>query len=247
MDVLTRIDDLVRREHRATVELIEALVLCDRLRAHLDAGYSSLFDLLTRRLRYSNAAAARRLGAVRCAQRCPRALELLRARRTSLTVLAKIGSALATADDPDALLAAIDGRSQPEVERLLVTRRPVDRPRERVRTITVKPTPEPTAKPTPDPARTVFPTRSAAEVIAPKDRVPTSTEDCTGRPTREPTTQPDPRVALSFSVAADDFHDFERARTELAKNLPRSMSLEKTFNALVQSFLKRHDVERPRA
>ena len=246
MEILNRIDSLARREHDATVELIEALLLCDRLRAHLDAGYSSLFDLLVRRLRYSNAAAARRIGAMRCARRTPRVLELLRARRTNLTVLAKIESTLAACDDPDGLLDAIADRSQSEVESLLAARRPVDRPKERVRKIATRPVPPPAAPLLATETESV-PIRSAAEVIATDAADRSNPPDRTDPDTpAAPQAVPEPRVTLSFSVREEDFAAFERACAELAKKLPRAMSLEDAFNALVRSFLSRRTPKRPR-
>lgn len=251
MNVLHRIDAIARREHDATVELVEALLVCDRLRAHLDAGYSSLFDLLVRRLRYSNAAAARRIGAMRCARRSPRALELLRARRTSLTVLAKIESTLESCEDPDGLLDAIADRSQTEVESLLAARHPSGRPRERVRKIAVVAPAVPSspasmladAPPRTTPSgREVVPNRSAADLTA--ARVPRASTLPEPKPG---VAAPEVRRTISFSVSEADFEAFDRARVELEKNLPRRMSIEESFNALVESFLKRRAVQGARA
>jgi 5-methylcytosine-specific restriction endonuclease McrA len=58
---------------------------------------------------------------------------MLRGRRTSLTVLAKVVGPLNSADDPVALLESIDGKSQREVEQILACGRPVAKPVERVR------------------------------------------------------------------------------------------------------------------
>ena len=57
MQIIDRLLSLRRREHDATVALIEALVECHRTEAHVDAGYPTVFQLLAQRLHYSPAAA----------------------------------------------------------------------------------------------------------------------------------------------------------------------------------------------
>jgi 5-methylcytosine-specific restriction endonuclease McrA len=144
MRIIEKLESLRGREHAATVELIAALVECHTSKAHLDAGYESIWDLLVRRLEYSSAAASRRNAAAKIVARYPFVLDMLRSHRTSLTVLAKVARPLESAVDPIALLESIDGRSQREVERILACGRPVDKPAERVRRQVVrKSAPEP--------------------------------------------------------------------------------------------------------
>jgi len=97
MQIIRRLESLRGREHAATCELIETLATCHRTKAHLDAGYASVWDLLVRRLQYSPAAASRRHAAMKFALATPRALDLLRAHRTNLTALAKAVSLLRNA------------------------------------------------------------------------------------------------------------------------------------------------------
>jgi hypothetical protein len=144
--IIEKLESLRRREHSATVELISALVECYKTKAYLDAGYESIWDLLVRRLDYSFAAASRRNAATKIVARYPFVLDMLRARRTSLTVLAKVVGPLKSADDPVALLESIDGKSQSEVERILACGRPVAKPVERVRRQVVR---KPAARPAP--------------------------------------------------------------------------------------------------
>ncbi len=133
MHIIARIERLRHREHHATVNLIEALLECKRTDAHLSAGYPSIFAFLTNHLKYSKAAASRRWKAMKCAERHPQVLEMLRKHRTNLSVLATIEAALAKARDPEALLAEIDGQSSAEVERRLAARSPVRPRREQIR------------------------------------------------------------------------------------------------------------------
>ncbi len=133
MHIIARIERLRHREHHATVDLIEALLECKRTDAHLSAGYPSIFAFLCNHLKYSKAAASRRWKAMKCAERHPQVLEMLRKHRTNLSVLATIEAALAKASDPEALLAEIDGQSSAEVERRLAARSPVHPRREQIR------------------------------------------------------------------------------------------------------------------
>ena len=136
--VLDRIDSICRREHAATVELIEALVECHRSREHVDAGYKSVFALLTEKHRYSRAAASRRFAAMRCALHGSFVIDMLRSHRTSLTALAKLVSVLDDVADPIALLKSIDGLAAEDVDAVVAVMRPIPRPMERVRPVTVK-------------------------------------------------------------------------------------------------------------
>ncbi len=133
MHIIARIERLRHREHRATVDLIEALLECKRTGAHLSAGYPSIFMLLVNHLKYSKAAASRRWKATKCAEQHPQVLAMLREHRTNLSVLATIEAALTKAGDPEALLAEIDGQSSAEVERRLAARNPVRPRREQIR------------------------------------------------------------------------------------------------------------------
>ncbi len=133
MHIIARIEKLRHREHDATVDLIEALLECKRSGAHLSAGYPSIFTFLTHHLRYSKAAASRRWKAMKCAERHPEVLGMLREHRTNLSVLATIEATLAKASDPGSLLAEIDGQSSVEVERRVAARNPVRPRREQIR------------------------------------------------------------------------------------------------------------------
>ncbi len=133
MHIITRIERLRHREHHATVELIEAMLECKRTGAHLAPGYPSIFQFLTNHLKYSKAAASRRWKAMKCAERHPEVLEMLREHRTNLSVLATIEATLAKAADPAVLLSEIDGQSSAEVERRVAARNPVRPRREQIR------------------------------------------------------------------------------------------------------------------
>ena len=71
MNIIARLKTLRHREHECTVEIIESLVQCNREKAYLEHGCSTLWDFLVREMNYSNAAASRRYKAKKCAERFP--------------------------------------------------------------------------------------------------------------------------------------------------------------------------------
>ena len=79
MNIITRLKDLRHREHECTVEIIESLVQCNREKAYLEHGCSTLWDFLVREMNYSNAAASRRYKAMKCAEQFPQVVGMLRA------------------------------------------------------------------------------------------------------------------------------------------------------------------------
>ena len=263
MQVIERLESLRRSEHAATVALISALVECQQTRAHVDAGYRSVFQLLVERLRYSPAAASRRFAAMRCAARCPVVISMLRDHRTSLTALAKVVPVLEEASDPAALLESIDGRAPREVEAIVAGVRPVEKPAERVKPVAVRKSSAPSAEvgmfcgssasEAGDAATTKETsggTASAAEVAG-RDRSggagPGTSAPKVGISTPAPDAEPaiEPRMALSFTLTAEDHAAFERARAKLSRTKPQAMSMEEALNALVQFYLD-HDGPKPR-
>lgn len=133
MHIIQRLENLRAREHAATVEIIEALVECQRSEAYLEFGYGSIWNFLVEHLTYSNAAASRRYKAMKCAARFPQVLDLLREHRTNLSALALAEATLTQATSAEELLGLIDGKSQREVERVIAQEHPIAARRERVR------------------------------------------------------------------------------------------------------------------
>jgi len=140
MNIIARLKTLRHREHECTVEIIESLVQCNREKAYLEHGCSTLWDFLVRELNYSNAAASRRYKAMKCAERFPQVIGMLRRHELSLSTLAQAEALLGEVNDPNELLERLAGKSDREVERVVALERPVPKkPREIVRRVAVKP------------------------------------------------------------------------------------------------------------
>ena len=219
MQIIARLETLRRREHGATVALIETLVACQRTRAYADAGYDSVWSLLVRRLGYSPAAASRRVAAMRCVMKCPRALELLRARRTTLSALHAIAKTLLESEDVNALLEEIDGAPHAEVERVVARARPVAKPVERIQRKVIARRPA---------ARSSMSSDAELPLVA----APTSmqSEASSSPPSTAPTEE---RVQLTLSLPAADYARLEAAKHELSGKYPRGMTLEQLFLELL--------------
>ena len=93
---------------------------------------------------------------------------------------------------------------------------------------------------------------SRAETVAPSITATSATEAVASPKIATSTTEPaasehtEERVSLSFSVTADDYESFERAKAILARKLPPGMTLEDAFNELVSFYLaKKAPKERP--
>ena len=139
MNIITRLKNLRHREHESTVEIIESLVQCNREKAYLEHGCSTLFDFLRHELNYSPAAASRRYRAMKCAERFPEVIGMLRTHRLSLSTLAQAESLLGEVSNPRELLDRLAGKSHREVERIVALERPVPKkPKEIVRRVAVK-------------------------------------------------------------------------------------------------------------
>ena len=139
MRITSRLAELRKSEHSNTVQIIEGLVICQRERAYLPLGYSSIWTYLREGLKYSPAAASRRYKAMKCAMKHPQVIDMLRDHRVSLSTLAKAESLLSQSKNAEDLLDQISGRSQVQVERIVAKERPrPTKPREKVSRVAVK-------------------------------------------------------------------------------------------------------------
>lgn len=237
MQIIARLESLRRREHEATVALIETLVECQRTRAYADAGYDSVWKLLVARLGYSPAAASRRVAAMRCVMKCPRALDMLRARRTTLSALHTIAKTLLDASDPNVVLEEIDGASHVEVERAVARRRVVAKPVERVRRKVVA------APPRTDQAMTLA--RATPAATSSDAELPIDESAIDDRATAEPVLEE--RVQLTLSLSAADFERLEEAKRRLSGKYPKGMTLEQLFLELLAVSERKHEPKPRRA
>lgn len=122
-DILSRTRALASRERALTLRLLLHLNEIEQRKLHLKQGYSSMFDYCTSGLRYSEPAAVRRICAARCVARFPEVYALLEANEVTLSTMSRVARVL-KADNKDALLTRIRGRSQREVDAIVAEYQP---------------------------------------------------------------------------------------------------------------------------
>jgi 5-methylcytosine-specific restriction endonuclease McrA len=122
-ELLERVQVLADRERETTTTLIAHLAVLDERRLYLGEGCSSLFIYCTRRLRFSESSAYRRVEAARLVRRFPVVLEMLSAGWINLTTIRLLAPELTPANHRD-LLEAATHKSRVEVERLIAGLRP---------------------------------------------------------------------------------------------------------------------------
>ena len=216
MDIVTRLHDLCSREHLCTVALIEALVECDRIRAYLDHGYDSLWNLLVDGLQYSKAAASRRFEAMKCARKFPAVIVALREDRVTLSSLEAIEPLLDEIESEAALFERIAGKSFAEVKEEVGRARPVERKRESVRREFVK-------VEAPKPGELFVATDEAeggveveaaaeAEVAAGGEAAAEAKASSTHVPVSTPAPTIEERITVTLSLTPEEFAIIEHAR-----------------------------------
>jgi 5-methylcytosine-specific restriction endonuclease McrA len=130
------VKDLVARERAVTLEILLHLIEVERRRLYLGLGYPSMFEYATRRLGYSESAAARRIRAARCVRDYPEVCDLLERNEVNLVIISLVASVL-TATNAKDVLGKIRGKSQREVEAIAATYRPPVSTRDRATPVCV--------------------------------------------------------------------------------------------------------------
>jgi len=85
-ELLAKIQNLVNVERMTLEKILEHLQEIQRRRLYADLGYSSLFKYLVKELGYSEAAAARRIGALKLVNKVPEAKFMIASGELNLTV-----------------------------------------------------------------------------------------------------------------------------------------------------------------
>jgi hypothetical protein len=113
--ILSRIQQLTRRERSITLLVLLHLNEIERRQLHLKHGYASMFDYCTSGLGYSASAAGRRIRTARCVARYPEIRRLLASNEVNISTVAQV-SRILTVENKDAVIRRIRRKSQREVE-----------------------------------------------------------------------------------------------------------------------------------
>lgn len=142
---ITLINDLktmVSQERKILTEILHYLREVERRRLYLERGYSSLFAFVTEELGYSEAAAYRRIQAMRLIQDLPEVEEKIESGKLSLTVASQVQhfihkKAKVSIEEKRDLIQQLEGTSARVCEKKLIQIAPeIALPKEKTRPIT---------------------------------------------------------------------------------------------------------------
>lgn len=129
-----QIVELSVREKKATVELLRHLGELEIRKLYLELGYSSMYEYCTKKLKYSEGAACRRIYSARALRDNPQIAELVVTGELSLS---NIATAYKSLKSQKTTLDEISGKSTREVEKTLALHSPVLKPKEVVKPLCV--------------------------------------------------------------------------------------------------------------
>lgn len=224
-ELLKQVELSRRQEHEALVALLVYLGELDRRKLFLGLGYSSLFAYCTKKLKFSEPAAFRRISGARVIKRFPQALRLLRTKEINLTTLSLIHSIISDKTAKE-IFETVIGKSKAEVEQLVARfRAPKSAIRESIRPVAVE------------------------KVIAPKCSQSVESNDkitFSGESDSPPlSSNDDKKLALKFKVS---FSVEQRVVSKLKRirEIRPYKNLEEIFEILVDDYLKRKAPENKR-
>lgn len=120
---------LVAKEREITAELIRHLCEIERRRLHLEMGFGSMFDLLTKHYKYSEGSADRRISAMRLSKDVPGVMQAIEAGKLSLSSASQVQHFLQneqkqgktyTPEQKSELAKTVEGKSRRETEKELL-------------------------------------------------------------------------------------------------------------------------------
>ena len=109
-ELLRRLDLLNQKERETTLSVLLHLNEVEKRRLYLREGYNSLFDYCTRRLRYSESSANRRIRTARCIRDYPEIYGMISGGEINLCTVSRIAGILRK-DNKNNLLREVRGRS----------------------------------------------------------------------------------------------------------------------------------------
>lgn len=139
--LIKKLDALVQKERKATLEVIRHITEFDRRKLYLGIGYGSLYDYCTLHLGFSEAAAMRRIQTARCIIDFPEIYRMLENNELNLTGVCMLLGIL-TESNKKEVFKAVRCKSKRQIEEIVARYKPGKDIKDRVRPIFVKTTPE---------------------------------------------------------------------------------------------------------
>ena len=224
--LLSTLDNLVRSETDATLQVIDFLMELERRESYLGLGYSSLFDYCTRKLRYSEPEANRRIKAARCIAGFPEVRKLLSEKAVSLSTIALFYPLLSMETKAE-VLCSVAGKSKREVEDFVSLFRATPKPKmkERIRPVLCRAGKPSASRP------------SFSLELQPGAKVEKLVEPPAGK--SEP--EAEERFQLSFSVDKEVMELIKKAQLLMSRKTGKPVSLEEAMIAGLKEYIHAHD------
>ncbi len=109
---------LMKNETAVTVSLLEYLGEIEERKLYLEEGYSSVFDWMHNKYKYSRGAAWRRIKSAMAMRQYPMLKDLLLSRELNITTLSSLANHL-TAENSLSRIEMCRGKSEREIEQLV--------------------------------------------------------------------------------------------------------------------------------
>ena len=217
--LLRDLKDMVARDRATTAALLAHIAEVDARKLYLPAAYPSMHAYCVQELRLSEEAAFKRIHAARVARRFPAVFGAIASGRLHLSAVVMLAPHL-TESTADELLAAAEGMTKSEIERLLAIRFP--RPDLPADVRALAPPPSPPARVQHAPGRVPDGDGTSRSVVAPTE--------VAAAPAAPPVVAPEPRprvtplspqrYALQMTVDQDTHDDLRYAQSLLGHQVP---------------------------
>ncbi len=136
-ELVRKLERLSGTERELLVQMLRYLVEVERRELYSPRGYSSLHEFCTGHLKYSGAAASRRITAARCLRRYRCVAGMLLRGEINLSVLSLVADML-TPENYREVLSKMKGRSYRDVQRLVARHNPKQAVRDRVKPVYIR-------------------------------------------------------------------------------------------------------------
>lgn len=137
--LLENTKNLVEKERKLSLEILDHLKEIETRRLHLELGYGSLHEYMVQELKYSDGAAARRIASMRLSRELPQVKQSLVKGEVTLTSAAKLQSFFkiekCSKSQKQKIFESIKGKSTSETEKILGDLNPKFIPKEKTRIV----------------------------------------------------------------------------------------------------------------
>ena len=215
-ELIGQLEKLVAQEKETTSEIIRNLAEVEIRKLHLELGYSSLFDYVTKGLGYSESAALRRIKVARAGAKVPQIFNYLAEEKVSLSAL-DVSSGVLIKEDGVKVLEELKGKTREEAECVAASFSPVtpQSTKDKIKKIVIS---------SPDPETDLF---------FQSEEFPTNSLRIRSGGKLE-------KFKISFSVGEEFMEKLKRAQDLMFEGNPDDLLLENFFGEALDLYVQKH-------